>query len=283
MTVFSPIVTLFYNLTGNFFAAIIISALLFSLLALPVFILSRKHKQKKRLIDPKIRELRSKYHATTLGVYTDDDEHLDPEIRAMNKDERAEALAKELSDLYKKEKYHAYVGWIPGIVYLVLTFFLYGAVSGAIPEGSFYGDSIWNLIRSGRTVVPTITFFVGLAVPISQIAIEGINILRGQRAKKVRESIDALNTDAVNNAKLTDADKKQIRDKSKIIALVIPLILTVGLGIFIGIRVSTAIAILVIALQIIRFVFPLIFDSIAEEVKKKKSGSGVRKEASANG
>ena len=237
MTLFRPLVDWLYGLTGNFTVTILLTFAIFVLVASPLYFMQRAHRKKKKALLPAMQAVRAKYHASKIGFDTEHDETLDENIRAMDVNQRSEAMANELKELYAANHYHAFTGWIPGFLQYVLVILLYGAILYSIPEGSFYGDSPWQLIKLGSPDWSSPTMIMMFVVPCSQLLIELVKLFFG--AKK--RAVEAL-----------DIEDAQVKKKSANISTIISIVLTLGLGIWIGIRCKTAIAIGIVCLQFLR-------------------------------
>lgn len=136
-TAIASFITWMGDLVNNFGLGVMICVGLAVCALTPFNILKAKHAKKKKKLAPQIKEIQKKYGANALGVSSDTSDIEDEEIRKLSVDERDEAMRKEISAAYKEEGFHAFVGWIPGFLVILLIIMFYSGISKAAPEG-FY-------------------------------------------------------------------------------------------------------------------------------------------------
>ena len=139
-------VHLIYNLTSNFGLTIVLCVILYNIVMMPAKYFGAKNKKAQAAAQKETKAIQKKYNANALGVSMDDEGvDLSPEIKAMSKDERANAMTEEILAVNKKYGYHMIIGFLPFIITLVFIIAMYSeinAVNTAITEvnpNNFYG------------------------------------------------------------------------------------------------------------------------------------------------
>jgi membrane protein insertase Oxa1/YidC/SpoIIIJ len=108
----------------------------------------------------------------------------------MNKDERDEAMANEISALYKKNGYHLWTGWIPAALTLVFIILLYSGIKTFTPDGlyalTFKTRNTIDLAGASQFVWTVLGVMVGtsLLTPIWNAIISVIKAKRQQQSVK---------------------------------------------------------------------------------------------------
>lgn len=227
----SFIVTWLYELIGNFGVAVVASLFVFFAFTLPFRFLSAANAKAKKKCQPELKVIRKKYNATQMGVDHSDTPDMPEEIKKMSYDERDEAMANEISALYKKNGYHMWTAWIPTLFTFVVIILAYSAIREASPEG------FWRLnlpaIRSVGVNAENQSYFYFLgAMLFTSLLSPGYTML----------------ADCIKHKKAG----KPI--KGDIISGVIGIAITLGLSIWVATSVSTAIALAITTLYMFSFV-----------------------------
>lgn len=137
MDFLSHFISAINSLVNNPGLSIVISVIICYTVTIPFKIMSIKNQKAQKACQPELEAIRKKYNANAMGISMDNDESLAPEIRAMNKDERSEAMANETSALYKKNGYHMWTGWIPAVLTLTFIILLYNGIRTFTPDGLY--------------------------------------------------------------------------------------------------------------------------------------------------
>lgn len=231
----SFIVTWFESITGNFGVAVVLTILFFFALTVPFRLWSNKNKLAKKKCEPVLADIRKRYNANQMGVSGEDTPDMPESIKRMNKDERSEAMAKEISAVYKENGYHMWVSAIPIIFNLALVILAYSAIREASPEG------FWRLnlsaIRSAGSYAENATYFW----------IIGAMLISSLLQPVIFGLIDCI--------KLKKAGKPI---KGSVIGYLISAALTVGIAIWIATSIMTSIALAITTFYILTFVLALV-------------------------
>lgn len=155
----ASLITWVSELIGNFGWTIVLFVCVSQLILIPFKQFAKKNAAAKQACDPEIRDIRTRYNANQLGVSMDDSPDMPPEIKAMSHDERSEAMANEISAVYKKHGYNFALSWLPTVINLVVLILLWMGIGAANSNaGDFYAvtfrtlnqvadiDYTWNII-----------------------------------------------------------------------------------------------------------------------------------------
>lgn len=242
MSFLSYPITALSNLVGNFGVAVVISVLICFVLTIPFKVASHKNNKAKLQCDPAIAKIRKKYNANAMGLSMDD-ENLAPEIRKLSRDERADAMAKEIETVYKQHGYKAFTGWIPTAITIAFIILLYQGITAAIPEGAY--ALRWTDIKDSLSEHSTSTWIFGGMVTYS--------ILQ-----------------SLINAIITLIKSRKLSKKGLLIgAQVFSVALSAGLTIWIASSTTTAIALAILTLSILSTLEQLTTKLITPKVTAK--------------
>ena len=235
MDFLSHLVNFVNSIVNHFGISVIICVVMCQLVTIPFKIMSRKNNRLKVDCQPELEAIRKKYGATKMGLSLDEPEGLAPEIKRLSRDERDEAMANEISAVYKAHGYSMWTGWIPGFLSIIFIILLYSGIRAACPEG-FYKLNFAAIQEAGNLAenIPALTVIgtmlgAALLTPV-------LGLIRGiWKAKKNNESVKAV-----------------------IVSCLLSSALTVGLSVWIASSVTLAIAIAITTLYIWSFLESII-------------------------
>lgn len=230
MELLTPVIKFIADIINNFGWAVVIAVALCYAITIPFKILSIKNSHAKRACAPEIAAIRKKYNANAMGVAHEDTPDMPPEIRKMSHDERDEAMANEISAVYKAHKYNMWTGWIPGFLTILSIIFLYAGIRAASPEGVYTLN--WELAKNASAadsqfVTIVIVLMLGFA-----LLTPAYSLITG----------------------IIKAKRNNTSPKSAIIGGIISAALSVGLSLWIASSVTTAIAIAMTSFYALAFV-----------------------------
>lgn len=172
------------SLTNNYIITITIAVLIANVVIIPFSILQKKNQTAQIKAMPEVKAIQKKYGANILGVSQDAND-LSDEIKAMPVDQRDELMNKEISDAYKKTGYKGFVGWLPGIITIVLIVLLYAGISGAVPEGDICSWTFKDVMNKADRLIPTLLLFSSMIwTLLYTAATSAINIYKAIKAGK---------------------------------------------------------------------------------------------------
>lgn len=190
MDFLSHFISAINSLVHNPGISIVISVIICYALTIPFKVMSIKNQKAQKACQPELEAIRKKYNANAMGISMDNDDKLAPEIRKMNKDERDEAMANEISELYKKNGYHLWTGWIPAVLTFVLIILLYNGIKTFTPDGlyslTFKTRNTIDLVGASQFVWTVLGIMVGasLLTPIWNAIVSAVNAKRQQQSIK---------------------------------------------------------------------------------------------------
>lgn len=230
MEFLAPIITFIADVCNNFGWAVIMAVVICYAITIPFKILSIKNNKAKQACAPEIAVIRKKYNANAMGVAHEDTPDMPPEIRKMSHDERDEAMANEISAVYKAHKYNMWTGWIPGFLTIFSIIFLYAGIRAASPEGLYTLN--WNLAKTASATDNQFVTLVIVLMLVSALLSPAYSLIKGViKARRVKASV-----------------------KPAIISGVLSAALSVGLSLWIASSVTTAIAIAMTTFYVLSFI-----------------------------